>query len=92
MPTRESSNRTFYDAGDRTRLWVLFGAFGVALAITLENLLARVGIAPFLGWLVGPLAALSLGVIAEIGMSIRNKLEEQFPSERWTEALLRGDS
>jgi hypothetical protein len=94
MVTREPATETpAYDVGDRIRLWFLFGGFGAALAIALENLLEATGRKlPVLAWLVGALAALSLGALAEIGMSIRNKLEQQFPAESWTKRFLRDSS
>ena len=94
MVTREPTTETpAVDVGERIRLWFLFGGFGVALAVVLEHLLARTGEGvPVLAWLVGALAALALGTLAEIGISIRNKLEQQFPTERWTTKFLRDDS
>jgi hypothetical protein len=94
LDTREPTVETpAYDRGDRIRLWFLFGGFGAVLALALEQLFARTGNdLPILAWLVGALAAFSLGALAEIGINIRNKLEQHFPTERWTQKLLKGDS
>ncbi|MGH2728566.1 MAG: hypothetical protein ACRDKS_16470, partial [Actinomycetota bacterium] len=77
---------------ERLGLWFAIGSFGASIGLAIAILFNRTGESMNnLAGLVGATATLALLAVAEIGLSVKRKLERQFPEASWTKQLLKDE-